>query len=298
MRILVGQNHLDTLGGSETYTYALVEELVRQGHEVRVVCMPKRKGFVAYQIFENFGIEVNHLNGAEFDLALISHNSIFNLMAANKIAAKKTFQICHGTTPPLEQPCGHPGVEYISISEEVRDHVLAKGHESTVIRNGINTDKFSQTSINQELKNVLSLSQSERLNAFLSKVCKRNGWEFDSFNKFKNPVFEIHEHIQKADMVVTLGRGAYESMSCGKNVLIADFRQYQSPMMDGLLTPENIDNIIKNNCSGRANRLTITEATMTEQFNKYDIAYGEANRQYALENLNIQNQVKKMIDIK
>jgi len=36
MRILLANHHLRDLGGSETFTFAIYEELKRRGHEVKV----------------------------------------------------------------------------------------------------------------------------------------------------------------------------------------------------------------------------------------------------------------------
>jgi len=33
-KILLGQNHLHTLGGSETFIYTMAQELTRLGHQV------------------------------------------------------------------------------------------------------------------------------------------------------------------------------------------------------------------------------------------------------------------------
>lgn len=57
MKILIGQNHLHTIGGSETYTYTLVEELVRRGHHVDLVC--NVPGMVSEIMKQNFKIRVN-----------------------------------------------------------------------------------------------------------------------------------------------------------------------------------------------------------------------------------------------
>ena len=134
-------------------------------------------------------------------------------------------------------------------------------------------------------------------NAFLNKVCNRNGWEFIYHNKFTNPVFDIENVISEADLVVTLGRGAYESMACGKNVLVADWRQYQRPLMDGLITKNNIDKFIYHNCSGRCEKKIITEKSITEEIKKYSIENAQYNREYALKNLNISKQVDKMLNV-
>jgi glycosyltransferase involved in cell wall biosynthesis len=298
MKILIGQNHLDTIGGSETFTYALVEELVRRGHDVSLLLGTNRFGEVSNRISRDFGIEANKLKGRSFDVAFLNHTTTIKRFFDNNLKAKEIYQICHGTVPELEQPYGHPLLKYIAISDEVREHLKKKGFDSVVIKNGINTKRFCPTGINEELKNVLSLSQSDKFNVFLEKICKKHNLNFMSHNKFMNPVFEIEKIISKADLVVSLGRGAYEAMSCGKNVLIADWRPYQKSLMDGLITIDNVDKFIKNNCSGRFSAREIKdENDIVREMDKYSIINGEQNRNYALQNLNIEKQVDKMLKL-
>tara|TARA_Y100000356_G_scaffold57190_1_gene46297 strand:+ start:2945 stop:3862 length:918 start_codon:yes stop_codon:yes gene_type:complete len=296
MKILIGQNHLDTLGGSETFTYALVEELHRRGHEVGVMCARNRKGMVSDLIESNLGIRTNIIS-KEYDACFISHNSMISQLYSLGINHGTVYQICHGTTPSLEQPTDVKGVRFISISEEVQEHLLKKDYNSELIVNGIDLDRFKPTKINKELQNILSLSQSDRLNKFLQKICDRYGYNFKHHNKFLNPVFNIEEEIADADLVVSLGRGAYEAMACGKNVLIADWRAYQNAMMDGMVTEDNISRFISNNCSGRTERRGIDEASIVEELMKYSLANGEANRKFAEKNLNIKDKVDRMIHL-
>mgnify|MGYP006889562419 CR=1 FL=1 len=86
-------------------------------------------------------------------------------------------------------------------------------------------------------------------------------------------------------------------MACGKNVLVADWRPYQDPYMDALLTPDNINQIIKNNCSGRSRKIKFDEESLTNEIKKYDNNLSEWAVNYAEENLNISKQVDKMLEL-
>ncbi len=296
MKILIGQNHLDTIGGSETYVYTVIEELKRRKIKTFLLCGSNRFGIMSKKIYQNFNIIPNYIE-AEVDLSFINHTTTIKKAIELDLDLTKVYQVCHGTIPKLEQPYGTPIENYISISEEVRDHLLNKKVKSDVIRNGINVDKFKPTKVNKKLKNILSLSQSDRFNSFLSKICDKNGWNFLHHNKFTNPIFDIEKKIDEADLVISLGRGAYEAMSCGKNVLVADWRQYQQPLMDGLVDKSNIDEIIKNNCSGRRFNKKVNEKSIEEEIKKYNYENCDHNRQYSLKNLNIKIQVDKMLEL-
>ena len=296
MNILIGQNHLDTLGGTETNIYTLIAELTKRGHYISLISGTDKFGLTSEKIYSDFNIIPNKLK-KEYDVGFINHTSTIKRLLDSNIKCKTLYQICHGATPELEQPYGHPIEKYIVISEEVRDHLKSKSFESVVVRNGIDTERFKPEEYSSDLRKVLSLSHSQRFNLFLKKICDRNNWGFAYHNKYTNPVFDIENIIKQADLVVTLGRGAYESMACGKNVLVADWRPYQMPLMDGMITEDTIDNFIYNNCSGRCEKKTITEDSITEEIKKYSVENSKHNRAYALKNLNIQKQVDIMLSL-
>jgi len=80
--------------------------------------------------------------------------------------------------------------------------------------------------------------------------------EFKSHNKFKNPVWDIEREIRQNELIISLGRGACEALSCGRPVLVLDSRPYQPLMADGLITPGNINEFSTCNFSGRYNKLS------------------------------------------
>lgn len=294
MKILVGQNHMNTIGGSETYTYTLVEELVRRGHHVDLVC--NIPGSVSDIMKEKFKIRVNALY-PQYDYCFLNHITIVRGIMLNNIRSEKMFQVCHGTVPLLEQPYDGEGVRYISISKEVQEHLKSKGKESVIIENGINLDRFCETSINEKLTSVFSLAQSNKLNGLLKKVCDKNGIRFGYHNKHTNPIFNIENEIFKHDLIITLGRGAYESLACGKNVIIADQRDYQGSLMDGFATSDNLERLMLKNCSGRTERKEITEESIWEELKKYSPEQGKANRKFAEDNLDIRKKVDQMLSL-
>jgi glycosyltransferase involved in cell wall biosynthesis len=297
MKILVGQNHLDTIGGSETYTYTLIKELCRRKFNVELVCGSRRFGIMSKKIYNDFGIVPDSFKDSP-DICFINHTTTVKKVLDSKISSDKIIQVCHGTIPNLEQPYGKPVENYVSISKEVQEHLAKLNHNSVVINNGIDMTRFFPTKTNDNLRNILSLSQSKRFNTFLQKICDKNGWNFKSNNKFTNPIFDIENQIKEADLVISLGRGVYEALACGKNVLVADWRPYQEPMMDALLTPDNIDEIIANNCSGRSRKIKFNEEIITNEIKKYNKSLSDWTVSYARENLNIVHQVDKMLNLK
>lgn len=295
MKILITNNTLDVIGGSETYAYALILELIRKGHDVEAMSA-STLGLISNKLIEK-GVKVTTSpQSSVYDAILTSHNS-----SASKIMNLKGFKIqtCHGVGHHLEQPMKNMDA-YVAISVEVGIHLVRSGYTPTIIHNGIDTKRFyPRIPINKTLKSVLSLSQFAPFNTLLLGICKNIGVKFKSFNKFTNPVFNIEDYINDSDMVVSIGRGAYESLSCGRVVMCLDNRNYMGaiPIGDGILTEHNIEDSLKNNCTGRFSMRKFKSQDIVNEFKKYDSSIGKFGREYALENLNISKQVDKYLEL-
>jgi hypothetical protein len=296
MRILVGNNGLGLPGGSETYTYALIKELVKRGHDVTAVGK-EGPGLISRKL-EDLGVECFFTPvWGNYDLILLSHGSSIHWA---RDAKGFKVQTCHGIYPSLEQPV--PGMDaYVSISEEVYHHLKSKGFDSTIIPNGVDCDRYKPTTpINDKLKTVLSLAHSEPANEIIKQACKIANVNLIINNKFKEWKWEVDEIINKSDLVISLGRGAYEAMAAGRNVVIFDQRNYTNmpAIGDGIITKNNVDDYLKNNCSGRYTKRVFDAQILAEEILKYNPQHGKDLREYALENLNIEKQVDKYLNLK
>jgi glycosyltransferase involved in cell wall biosynthesis len=285
--ILVATNHLECIGGTETYTYAILKELSKRNYNVEYFTF--RKGFFSEKIENELGI--NFMSKKRYELILTNHVSCVNHLY--KLGF--TIQTCHGIFSEIENPSLFANA-YVSISQEVQEHLLNKGCASKLIYNGIDTDRFlPKKELNDELKTVLSLSQSIEFNDCLQSACSKLNINLICFNKFKNPVFEIEEEINKADAVFALGRSAYESMACGRPVIVFDKRSYFQPLGDGYIA-NNLVSSLKNNCSGRFFKLEVTEENLIRELKKYNKNDGKIFRNFALENLKISDAIDSYLN--
>lgn len=296
MNILVTNNTFGHIGGSETYAYTFIEELKKRNFNVDAMPGMTINGKIG-EMVRGLGVDINpqpkHNN---YDAVLGSHTST---MIKVKHLSCPIVQTCHGVYVEPEQPSPYANI-YVSISDEVKNHLKNKGYESTIIYNGVNLDRFKPTKkINKELKVVLSLSQSQSLNNTLKRVCDSLGLQFKYRNKYSNPIFNIENEINEADLVVTLGRGAYESMACGRPVLVLDQRPYvsKSPIGDGMVTIDNINELMKYNCSGRLTNTVYSDQMIINEFKKYDHTIGEFLRVFAERELDIKKQVDKYLNL-
>lgn len=291
MKILLSNNKLRYLGGTETYTYALAAQLVKTGHQVEVFTF--RKGLISDKIKKDLG--VNTANGSgKYDVVLANHSTTVKDLREKK--AGYIIQTCHGVTTVLEQPSPFAHA-YVAISEELSDHIRTiTEKDAPVIHNGIDCDRFRPIRpVNNKIQKVLSLAHNDNLNDRLESEFNKHHIQFFRLNKLKNPVWDVENYINKADLVISLGRGAYESMACGRPVLVVDRRPGRELKGDGLILPGNIDQLIKCNCRGQAKQNTDITEMIRFAIANYSPSLGDWCRWYALENLNIINQTEKYI---
>ncbi|MGX1023509.1 UDP-glycosyltransferase [Psychroflexus sp. MBR-150] len=287
MNILVTNNQLDTIGGSETFIFTLTDELVRLGHKVDYFTF--KKGYVSNKMENMLG--VSFMNKNKYDIIFSNHNT-----TVEKIYKKGfTIQTCHGIFPRLEQPNPKANA-YVSISQEVQDHLAMLGYPSVLIHNSINLKRFNiKSNINKELKSVLSLCHSDEANSFVESACKEMNIKFNQAYKYKDPIWDIEKEINKVDLVVGLGRSAYEAMACGRPVVIYDNRRYFPSYGDGYIKGF-LGFSLKNNCSGRYFKNSYNKADFIKEVLKYNSGDSLYFREFAERELNVQKNILKYFE--
>ncbi len=289
MRILVGNYYLQKTGGSENYTYALATTLKKMGHEVEYF------GFVLGEVSKKLESEgITFMHNKQYDLILANHVPVVERLFLHGF----TIQTCHGALVELEQPSPYADA-YVSVTEEVHNHLKELGFDSDIMLNGIDCERFSpKRPLQKELTNVLSLCQSDESNTFLRECCESIGVNFSSCNKHTDNVWAIEEEINKADLVIGIGRSLYDAMACGRCVLSFDNRDYVNQALgDGYINKDNISESIKNNCSGRRFRKQFTKESLVEELRKYNPNDGQWAREYALEHLNMKKSAERYISL-
>ncbi|MFN8922145.1 MAG: hypothetical protein ACK5XP_04395 [Sphingobacteriia bacterium] len=293
MHILVSQNHMHTLGGSETATYALVSALFRAGHQVDLFTL--HPGLVSGRLEAEGACRVNRLRPS-YDALLLQHNTTIPILEARGIEGPR-LQICHGTWPWEERP--YPGMDkYIAISQEVKWYLAGRGHQSQVVWNGVDCAYYAPLrAIRRRPRVIFSLAQSAEAHEMIGRAARLLGAEHRYRDKNANPVFDFRSEMADADLVFGLGRSAYEAMAFGKAVFVFDIRIYIGNKGDGMLTPERTDLLMSCNCSGRAMGRVYTARRLAEEIDRdYHESLGEQNRAFALRYLNIDRQAGRYLE--
>ncbi|MFV9484351.1 glycosyltransferase [Christiangramia sp. ASW11-125] len=285
--ILVANHQLNKIGGSETFTFAFIAAFKRKGFDVEYFTFAK--GLISDKIEHDLGVEF--MTKKRYDLILASHTTCIKKLFHRGFI----IQICHGIFPALEQPSAYADF-HISISSEVKNHLKSLNVDSIIINNGVDCERFfPKFPVKEELGSILSLCQSSEANNKIREICTKNNWEFFSINKFKQQIWDVENYINKADLVIGLGRSAYEAMACGRPVLIYDHRPYTNSYSDGYLT--NVQESLKFNCSGRRFKYFLEKDDLEAEILKYRCRDGEEMRSFALENLNMDKKCLQYVDI-
>ena len=287
MNILVANHKLDKTGGSQTFTYTLVGELVKRGYAVEY--FTHKHGLISSKIQDDFG--VGFMSQSSYDLILANHHTtVESLYGKGKI-----IQTCHGVFAGLERPS--PLADgYVAISQEVQDYLMRCGFQSRIIYNGIDCNRFSpQKPLRKDNIRVLSLCHSEEAHALVEQACKLANAEFGRLDKYQDNQWDVPAIINQYDLVFGLGRSAYESLACGRPVIIYDSRSYFTSAGDGYFL-EVLPASLQNNCSGRALKRNFTVDGIADQIRKYRPEDGAIARGYALSCFNIEKAVDSYLE--
>lgn len=296
MKILITNHHLDNRAGSELFVESLALELKKRGHMIFI--FSPVLGEVSDNI-KSHGIKVSNnirdFEGEEIDVVHAQHN-VTTILARSIFPETPIIFMSHGVLPDLEQP---PSIElgilkFIVVSEEIRDHLVNKYDvpmsKISIIRNFVDLDKFiSKKDVNEKLEEILIISNhyTKNVKQIIKRTCEDMGIGLTHVGLPENPVDNVEDYINKADLVITLGRGALESMSCERNVIIYDVHGG-----DGFVNDKNFYEIRKNNFSGRKFGNKYSAEDFKLELEKYNPNIGKKLREIVKR----ENSLKLMVD--
>jgi glycosyltransferase involved in cell wall biosynthesis len=283
MNVLLTNNHLMTYGGTENWTYTVYKKLIQLGFNVDVFSLKHNVTFSGR--FKNF---YRSTPKNEYDLVLCNHNSCFNLIL-NKVKYKKLTFISHGTIPYLEKPLAGAD-RYISVSKEIQSHILKRGFESDVVLNPIDLEVYYPSKpLNLKIENIFSLCQQQAA----SNKIKTLGINTFQIEKVRREL--SHKDYNDSDICVGLGRSAFESLACGRPVIVYDYRGYNGELYDGIISKDNISELIKNNCSGRRYKMSFSLDQIKSDIETSYIADTDYYRSIAEKYFNVNKIIKQLI---
>ncbi len=290
MKILVGCNTMKGVGGTETFTYALIQELIKNQHDVDYFTLSS--GLTSDKLEEE---GVKFMTSLNYDLIIASQHKVVEFLADLNVTGP-IVQVCHGVKTPGELP-NKDAHGHIAISAEVQEFLFSKSIGSQLIVNGVDCNRFKPTKKpRKNLKVIASMVQTDEAHQVVLQAAEELGVEVIRLNKYDDKVWEVEKEINKADLVISLGRGCYEAMACARPVVIFDKRKYQEMKGDGYLHPDKFSSFVKNNCSGRYSNYDMTVEGLKTALQDYNHEDGAQLREIALQELNVEKQAVSILE--
>lgn len=301
--VLLATNHLLGWTGSETLLLTLIDGLLKANCRLTIYARHWNENWLDAHFDKRLRItnDLASIKRSTFDLAHVQHNSCLVDVRATFPTLPVIFSSL-GVLPFLEQPAPLPLCvsHYLAISEEVAGNLSKHGipaDQITILRNLVDSDSFvPRSSIHDKPDRILVLSykidseKAERLRAAAMKIgasIRFAGATGDSISQER-----VVDAINAADVVVSLGRGVIEAMLCGRVPLV-----YDAHGGDGLVIPENIDDLRTCNFSGRRYRREFTVDDLVAELMKYRQEYGAALREIAFAQFSIKHNLPEVISL-
>lgn len=274
MKILMGNNTLSLLAGSETWTQTLAKEFKRLGHDV--TAYSPALGTISNKL-EDDGIRcMNELKGnqrgistnspvldkavGDFDVIICSHHRVTKYlhMKYPDIPIISTVHgIIHEDVHSGKIMSEHPVTEfrvdqYISVSEEVRDLLMSKYRiESKIIRNFFDLDRFKKRrNLLKKPQTILvhsnSFGKGHDIYTIIEQVAKHYGAVLFGIGYLFTPIYDTENIIKFADIVFGVGRSVLEGACMGKIGIV-----HGCWGTGGVITPGTYKTLRKTNFSGR-----------------------------------------------
>lgn len=282
----MGNNTLEILAGSETFTYTLACALKRLGHEVTAyspvlgfIAMQLEKegikcvsGFSQKQEAHRFNPILEEESDEDFDVIICSHYQIthdLHKRFPHVPIIATVHGILHADVNTGEIWPEHPVTDfkvgqYVAVSEEVQGLLKdVYGIESVIIRNFFDLEKFkwvgpekkftdplgpvSPASPKTFLINSNYLSLNDPQVQVLKDVVKHYEAKFKAIGANFTGSWDLQNVIADVDVVIGMGRSVLEGFCMGKIGLVQG--RWGT---GGVLTPKTYETIRQSNFSGRS----------------------------------------------
>lgn len=290
MKILMGNNTLDWLAGSEMWTLTLAAELKKMGHEV--TAYSPQLGFIATKL-EAMGVrcvkEISTADGVKpfnpileepqsnFDIVICAHNEITKYIKSrlpNVPIIAVVHGIIHKNPDTGEIYPEHPVTEfkvdqYLAVSEEVQDLLLqVYGIQAKLLRNFFDLERFKKVGkLPAKPKTILVNSNywgvDDEINKIIKEVADHYDAKFIGIGANFASTFEVEDVMKDVDIVFGMGRSVLEGVCMGKIGVV-----HGRWGTGGVITPENHEELARTNFSGRkwqSGNTLLPSATIIEQ---------------------------------
>lgn len=296
--ILLANNTLSLLAGTETWTSTLAIQLKKLGHKVS--CFSPELGIISeqldkegipsfYQISTSgvkpFSFILEEKTEHNYDVIIANHHHIVEYLR-NEFPRTPIISTIHGIMHWAEDEAGkkimapeHPALnsgvnQFIAVSEEVQI-LLKKAYEidSIIIRNFFDLDSLKGLrKISVTPKQFLVNSNYNDKNSpdlqLIREVAKHYGAKLTAVGQNFSWTVDIRKALADADVVVGMGRSVLEGVAAGR-LGIVNGRWGTA----GVVRENNIEKLRRSNFSGRVENERMDLMTPEELIAEIDEFY-------------------------
>lgn len=279
--------------GTPTYTLTMVRELEERGHNVTVYCPGGGRLFDAVNAIADCDLDTVESP----DVIVAQHNTCAQVLHDQFPGVPFIFS-SHGVLPGVDQPPEFEADWYITINEDGRENMITKGvpkDRITLVRDFIDTTHFQPKTLpDTTLRRVLYISNFKKwkTHTVITRACAELGLKLKACGAPYGRCLDIKEDINQADLIISIGRGILEAMSCGRPVVSYDRRRG-----DGYLTPEVYMESRTRNFAGEKARHRFDRFGLIDELKRYDPEDGQINRQLILDYHDCRQGVDRILEV-
>jgi glycosyltransferase involved in cell wall biosynthesis len=285
VEIVIGTYHLG-LGGSESYTLVVAEQLQRLGHDVTILGV--RPGPAA-ELAAGRGLKVVLSEDelpARCDL-LFTQDAVTAYQLVARYPQTPLVYVAHADEYDFCTPPQLPGFvqAVVTLNDRIARHIrsLAVVPEVVRLRQPVDVKRFyPRSGLNEPAARALLLGnwvQPDRRRLVLTACaemgieCREHGATSGTYTR------EPELALQSADIVFGKARVIVEAMASGRAAYVFDHNGG-----DGWVTSERYELLEADNFGGQAEAVATDLARLREDLSAYDTGMGPANRDLAVAN--------------
>lgn len=273
LKILLGNNTLSLLAGSETWTYTLATQLKAMGHDV--ACFAPELGIISQRLqaagipcfddisksdVQPFSFVLIEKVDHNYDVIISNHHHVVEFLRSQfpKTPIISTIHgVLHfsedGKQKAPEFPALESGVaQFVAVSEEVQEKLQKDyGIESIIIRNFFDIKKYSSLrpandTPKQFLVNTNYAGRNSPEIQAIRDAAKMFGAKVAAIGENFTQTADITKAIEDSDVVFGMGRSVLEGVAAGRLGIV-----HGRWGTGGVLTENSVEAIRKCNFSGR-----------------------------------------------
>lgn len=298
LRILLGNNTLSLLAGSETWTMTLALQLKAMGHHV--ACFSPDLGVIANKLQEQgiqsymdlnngfikpFSVVLEEDIDHNYDVIISNHWHIVEFLRAQypKTPIISTIHgiihIDQGQKAP-EHPALNSGVnQFISVSEEIREKLLTDYNiQSDLIRNFFDIQRLStlrpaNKTPKQLMINTNYAGKGDPEIEVIREVAKHYGARVAAVGQNFTQSVDLTRAIEESDVVFGMGRSVLEGVAAGRLGIVHGRWGTGGPIIERYINDLKYFNFSGRNSGGKI-------ATAEEIIAMIDMCYNPENLEW------------------